>query len=720
MTNPFRQHLLVTVVLLLCGPSAFAAGQGSDVGPDDGDVGEAQTITVTSSTEASPGAQRIPADGSTRYQFSDAQISSLPQGESTPINEVMLQAPGVVQDGFGQVHVRGDHGNLQYRINGVMIPDAVGGFGQFLDTRFADKFSILTGALPAQYGYRTAGIVDIQTRAPDSEAGGELSMTGGSRNYGETAGIVNGTIGRFSYDLTGSLMTSQLGINNPVGTLNALHDTTRQAHGFGVLSYDLTPQERLSLIFGQSMNSFQIPDNPTLTPQCCSSTLQPVPPAVALDANQVELNQFQVASLQSSLGQWNMQWSLYHRLSQQQYTPDPNLGDLFYAGVSNAVLRSSDARGIQTDAGWQMNDEHTLHATFMAQEESFLSNDQSQVYCTGISSVCAGNQLTVAGVSSTPPVTLQDNTAGVAHFWGTSLQDEWKILSPLTLNYGLRFDEDNTFVSQHQLSPRLSLVYDYSPATRMHVGYSRFFTPPSTDMVDSKTLALFTNTTNASTVLTNAPVRAERSNYYDMGLSHQLSDHMGFDVDAYYKDVQNPLDEGQFGNSLLFSAFNYQQGKIYGVEFSGNWHEDRLSANINASVSRAMAKGIESGQFNFSPAEIAYINNNWVYMDHDQRYTLSGTVGYRTDWANLSLDTIFGSGLRSGFANTQTMPDYVVFNTSATHLFKTQEFGDLEGRVTVLNLFDRTYELRSGTGIGVGAPQYGFERTFMVGVTRFF
>ena len=79
MTNPFRQHLLVTVVLLLCGPSAFAAGQGSDVGPDDGDVGEAQTITVTSSTEASPGAQRIPADGSTRYQFSDAQISSLPQ-----------------------------------------------------------------------------------------------------------------------------------------------------------------------------------------------------------------------------------------------------------------------------------------------------------------------------------------------------------------------------------------------------------------------------------------------------------------------------------------------------------------------------------------------------------------------------------------------------------------------------------------------------------------
>jgi outer membrane receptor protein involved in Fe transport len=105
-----------------------------------------------------------PETGSSTYRFSEKDIDHLPLGSDTPLNQILLQAPGVVQDSYGQLHVRGDHDNLQYRINGVIIPEPITGFGQSIDPHFASQISLLTGALPAQYGYRTAGVIDHPIR----------------------------------------------------------------------------------------------------------------------------------------------------------------------------------------------------------------------------------------------------------------------------------------------------------------------------------------------------------------------------------------------------------------------------------------------------------------------------------------------------------------------------------------------------------------------------
>ena len=89
----------------------------------------------------------------------------MPQGKTTPLNQVLLQAPGVVQDSFGQLHVRGDHANLQYRINGVIIPEAITGFGQTLDTALARKHEAADRRAAGAIRPRTAGVVDIQTKS---------------------------------------------------------------------------------------------------------------------------------------------------------------------------------------------------------------------------------------------------------------------------------------------------------------------------------------------------------------------------------------------------------------------------------------------------------------------------------------------------------------------------------------------------------------------------
>ncbi len=106
-----------------------------------------------------------PDIGSSQFTITAADIDRLPLGASTPMNQVLLQAPGVVQDSYGGVHVRGDHANLQYRINGVILPESISGFGQSLDPRTVSSIRLLDGALPAQFGDRTAAVVDITTKS---------------------------------------------------------------------------------------------------------------------------------------------------------------------------------------------------------------------------------------------------------------------------------------------------------------------------------------------------------------------------------------------------------------------------------------------------------------------------------------------------------------------------------------------------------------------------
>ena len=85
------------------------------------------------------------------------------QGDNQTVEKIVLQLPGVTQDSAasGSFHVRNEHANVQVRINGIMLPDGVTGFGTFLDTALIGNISLITGALPAQFGLRTSGVLDI-------------------------------------------------------------------------------------------------------------------------------------------------------------------------------------------------------------------------------------------------------------------------------------------------------------------------------------------------------------------------------------------------------------------------------------------------------------------------------------------------------------------------------------------------------------------------------
>ncbi len=659
-----------------------------------------------------------PSLGATRYDFGSAALDTIPQGGNAPLNQVLLQAPGVAQDSFGQFHLRGDHANVQYRLNGVQLPEGLSVFGQALESRFAGSLSLITGALPAQYGFQQAGVVDIQTKNGSSDPGGEISMYGGTRGILQPSFSYGGRVGAIDYFVTGDYLHTGIGIENPTNGYNAVHDRSDQTHGLLYVSGILDPTTRISLTAGTSNSAFQIPNNPGQTPSLGLAVNGATDfDSANLNERQREDTQFGILSLQKQMGAADFQVSAFSRYSSLSYSPDP-LGDLLFNGISQSATRHDLANGVQGDASWRVSDAHTIRAGFLVQSERATSSTVSSVLAVDDSGAPISDQ----------PFTVNDGSGKTGGLYGVYVQDEWHILPAVTINYGARFDLVDQYTHESQVSPRVNVVWQATPTTTIHGGYSRYFTPPPFELVGANTLGQFSNTTAAAAVSQDSTVKAERSHYFDAGISQVVLPGLTISVDAYYKQAKNLIDEGQFGAPIILSAFNYAKGQVSGLELSGTYEHGPWSFYGNLAYSRAIGKDIVSSQFNFSAADLAYISQHYVYLDHDQRWTSSAGAAYTVNKdtpypTRVSADVFTESGLRAStdtVPNGAELPTYAVLNLSVVQKLNAGGRKGTEFRLDVLNVTDAKYEIRDGTGIGVGAPQYGLRRAVLAGVTQKF
>jgi outer membrane receptor protein involved in Fe transport len=662
--------------------------------------------------------QIVPGLGATVYDFSRQAIETQPQGENAPLNQLLLQAPGVVQDSFGQIHVRGDHANLQFRLNGVQLPEGINVFGQSLETRLANSVALITGALPAQYGLRTAGIVDIQTKTGTLAPGGAVTLYGGQKQWIQPSVEFGGVVGQIDYYVTGEYLHNNVGIENPTGSKNAIHDLADQPRGFAYVAGIIDPNTRVSVILGASRSQFQIPNQPNLTPGL-GLTVNGVTdfPSAAFNQTQLQNNDFAIVTLQKRAGPVDFQIAGFNRFSSVYFSPGDPTGPILFTGIGQTAYRRSIATGTQGDGSWRISPEHTLRSGFYIEGERSTFKTSSDVLPLDPDT----------GMQTTDmPLTIFDSGGKTGWLYSYYLQDEWKIVPTLTVNFGARFDLIDEFAHEHQLSPRVNAVWQPTETTTFTAGYSRYFVPPPFELVAEPSINLFANTTNAPAITQSTTSKAERDHYFDVGASQIILPGLKAGVDAYYKLANDLLDEGQFGAPIILTPFNYHHGIVKGVEVLLSYEVGDWSFYGNVAVSKALGKGISSAQFNFSPDDLAFIASHYIHLDHDQTYTYSSGIKYRapTTRTLFSADLIAASGQRAtnpgDSPNGHSLPSYQQVNLSVVQPIETGWYKGMELRFDLLNVFDQVYQIRNGSGVGVGNPQFGLRRTFLAGLTQRF
>jgi outer membrane receptor protein involved in Fe transport len=701
--------------------------------------------------------------GTTSDTITHGTINDLPGGTNEPVEKVLLQAPGVSQDSAasGLLHVRNDHANVQYRINGVMLPDGVTGFGSVFDANFIGSIALVTGALPAEFGMRTVGLVDITTRADIFNNSGTVGVYGGSQGtitpyaeYGGTFGSTCPTVtpapgtralpssancfAGVQYYFTGRYLQTNEGIENALPTYSPIHDFSTQEKGFGYMSTFIDPTTRLSFIGGTSTNEFQIPNvpgqpvgfagNPPVTSAYGITNFN----SANLNEHQYEDTQYGVLALQKTVNGFDGQLSYFTRYNQLIFSPDP-IGDLLINGIASDVVRESYTNGLQGDGSYQINPAHTIRAGFtVSGEQTFVGNSSLVEPAPG-------------GVAIDAPETIVDNVSKLGWLAGIYAQDEWKVTNNFTINGGLRFDQMWEYVNANQLSPRISFTYKPYEYTTFHAGYARYFTPPVLVEAAPANIALFNGTTGAPTSPGTEPVLPERSHYFDAGIDQNIPfgcskpaakdcTDLDLGIDAYYKIATDLIDNGVFGQALVLSAFNYAQGIVEGVELSAKFHSGNFQAYANLALGFEKATDVVSNEYLFDNtvplADLGgetlrqYVDTHWIYTDHTQLatgsagviYQFCGRPAYAGEMFNglpgsdgpsfcgirLSGDVIYGSGLRSGDANISTVPPYTQFNVGIAREFLLRnDPKPMTVRFDIINLFDTTYLIR---GSSVACP----------------
>ncbi len=708
--------------------TAGRAPQGQTSAPGTDQTIRANEAVVQSANELNAARENIlPKIGANSYQLNEQEIKDLPQGDNVPVDKLLLQAPGIYQDSAasGNLHIRNEHANLQYRIDGIQLPDGVSGFGNVLETSLIANMAVVTGALPAQYGLRTAGLVDIQTRMGSAVPAGEISIYGGSHGTINTNLQYGGVSGDTQYFFTGRWLENSVGIENPTPSYNAIHDETEQEKFFSYVSTVLPNNSRWTLMTGAFVGQYQIPNNPgqpqnyTMPPPYGTIAFQ----SANLNENQLEQNYFGILAFQQTVGNIDYQISYFSRYSSLHYTPD-FLGDLAFNGIATDVLRQSFLNGIQADSAYRITPDHTLRAGFVVSGEQTNVRDRATTF-PGI--LNPDGSVTQTSTALVPITDIEDKFGWIA---GVYIQDEWRITDKLTLNTGLRFDQMWQYVDANQLSPRIAAVYKPLDGTTFHAGYARYFTPPPQAVGAPENYALLNGTVAAAQVpnatlgtggVVISPSLPERSHYFDAGVTQIVVPGLEVGLDAYYKIAQDLIDDGQFGQAYVLTAFNYAKAENEGLEFKLKYTKDGVLVYGNLAYARQVATQFVSNQYLISADDYIYALTHYIPTDHDQTLTASAGVSYPVwDHTKASLDMIYGSGLREGAHNLMHLPAYSQFNLGLAHEFILPDWKPFTVRFDVVNLFDEVYELRNGTGIGVFAPQWGPRRGFFVGFSQKF
>ena len=298
------------------------------------------------------------------------------------------------------------------------------------------------------------------------------------------------------------------------------------------------------------------------------------------------------------------------------------------------------------------------------------------------------------------------------------LQDEWKLTPKLTLNYGARFDVfSSSFDNENQISPRVNLIYQADGFDDAARGLRAIFHAAAAGKCAGEQRGEVQRHVESSAVTQDDPVKAERANYFDAGITQKLTWIAG-------RRGRLLQDGPQPTRRRLVRAVAHSLG-VQLCQGRGLWrgihrllYQGRILRLCQCRRSEAQGKNWNSAQFLFDPNDLAYVQNHWIYLDHDQRVT--GSFGAAYTWKETSAArgctwTRFTAAACGQTATTCQWRNHPQRRQRAGLLLRQHGCGTkfklgpqtVKVRLDIVNVTDNIYELRNGSGVGVNAAQYG-------------
>jgi hypothetical protein len=688
-----RYALAAAAVALLPG-----LAQGQDQQP-------MENITVEAARIGGPD---VSPNGSNQYTVTDHDIANLPAGTNTPLTDVIAQMPGVAIDQNQQIHIRNTEGpQFQYQINGILVPLDINTnppFISMINPMFIRQMDLMDGILPSRYSYATGGVLNIQTKDGCQQPGGSFTITGGQRGTLEPSAQYGGCDGKFSYYVSGMYDQGNTAFSPATPGPNAIHDFTNQGQAFGYFTYALTDNTKLSLILSSAGSNNQLPNVGNLAPQFSLAGV----------------NNFQSRNINSYLNFRDYMGILAlngtpspdityqlafaaHSIS-QNFRPD-NAGELIFQGVASTASHNDTDGTLEGDMTYKVGD-HTLGTGFYAGLYRVVVNDSSLVFPVDAN----GNQ------TSTTPVQIFNNSSANNVILGLYFNDLWQLTDKLKLNMGVRLDSLTGFTNQQQIDPTANLTYQLTSNTTLHGGAARYMQVPSFQGISPTAAAAFVGTTAEGPAGIASP-KTEDDIEVDIGIVHHLTPSITISEDNFYEHTRHYLDTGQFGVVPIFAPFNYDHGYIWGSELAINYKNGDLTAYANITTGVNWQSGVATGQFNFEPAELAFINQKGLLLDHQPKLGGSAGATYEFKPWTFSIDAIYSSGLRAGFADTMPLPNVFQLNAAVQRTFDVPGVGKVIDRLTITNLLDRVNLIRPAEGIGIFQSAYGPRFTIIDSLT---
>jgi hypothetical protein len=548
-------------------------------------------------------------------------------------SQIIQQAiAGAARAPTGEVHIRGQHAEYSYYIDGVPVPSGISGsLNELFDPEVTQRIDFQTGGWDAEYGGKNAAVINVQTKIPSGPFHAEESTFGGSFGTLGQSALVSGNQGKFGFFVAGSAQGSDMRQNPVVAGPGDVpinyHNHGEDYNGFAQVAYTATARDLLSVDGSYSTTHFDVPYDSTME---------------RINDHQTDVNAF-------------VNLSYRHRFGEEQATgatEESAPAELFFGpfyrhGTLSYVPGAQDSSGFidaedSTHTPRNVSENRIFNTVGVKTDLSFpiirglLDGKIGTLY-----SHTSGNE----NFELIDPTGVQPNISSISgldgYDWGSYVQTSFRPWEWVELRSGLRFDSHVAPYAgnQTQWSPRIRLNFFPDPATTIYLYFGRQFIP--TNIEDLRSITSSSQGGQATT-----PTLPERDAFYEAALVHRFPVGVVTRFSVYHKESTPGTDDNTIPGTQITTDVNIADVKVTGLEgvVQVNPTGSHVSGYVNFALNHAVGYGPVTGGFFFLPQPPLPFD-----LDHDQRVSTTANVMYTLGAFYISTTGIYGTGLTNGF-----------------------------------------------------------------------